>query len=100
MPKSIPSAEVERLSPKSAKALLKGNVHNRNLRKARVSSLAEAMKRGEWELNGESIKVAEDGSLLDGQHRLQAVVESGKSIQVLVVRNLPSDAQDTVDTGR
>jgi hypothetical protein len=58
------------------------------------------MKRGEWELNGESIKVAEDGSLLDGQHRLQAVVESGKSIQVLVVRNLPLRAQDTVDTGR
>jgi hypothetical protein len=58
------------------------------------------MRRGEWELNGESIKVAEDGSLLDGQHRLHAVVESGKSIQVLVVRNLPAGAQDTVDTGR
>lgn len=100
MARNSPTAAVERLSPKSAKALLEANTRNRNLRKARVSAFAEAMRRGEWELNGESVKVARDGTLLDGQHRLQAVVEAEKSIDVLVVRDLPAAAQDTVDTGR
>lgn len=58
------------------------------------------MERGEWELNGETIKVAEDGTLIDGQHRLQAVVESGVSIETVIVWDLPLAAQDTIDTGR
>jgi hypothetical protein len=96
----IPKATVERLRPESAKALLVRNSHNRNLRKARVSALAEAMRRGEWELNGESIKLGVDGTLLDGQHRLQAIVEAKVPVEVLIVRNLAPAVQDTVDTGR
>lgn len=96
----LPTAEVERVSPKVAADLLKSNVRNRNLRVGRVTQLAEAMRRGEWELNGQTLKVASDGTLLDGQHRLQAVVESGVTIETLVMRNLPAAAQDTVDTGR
>jgi hypothetical protein len=100
MSKPTPTASVERLTPKAATALLERNFHNRNLRKARVASLVEAIQRGEWELNGESIKVASDDTLIDGQHRLQAIAEAGKPVKVLVVRNLPLAAQDTVDTGR
>jgi|ERR1700761_7978601 len=95
-----PIAIVERLTPKDAKTLLVRNSHNRNLRKGRVAALAEAMRRGEWELNGESIKIGADGGLIDGQHRLQAIVESETPIDVLVVRNLTVAVQDTVDTGR
>jgi hypothetical protein len=95
----IPPA-VEHISPDVARALLADNDHNRNMRPPRVAQLAEAMKRGEWELNGETIKIAADGTLLDGQHRLQAVVESGIGIDTLVMRGLPFAAQDTVDTGR
>lgn len=51
-------------------------------------------------MNGETIKVAKDGTLIDGQHRLQAVVDSGVSIESLVMRDMPIDVQDTVDTGR
>jgi hypothetical protein len=95
-----PAPAVERVTPALADALLAANRHNRNLRTSRVTQLAEAMERGEWELNGETIKVAEDGTLLDGQHRLQAVVESGVGIDTLVIRDLPMRVQDTVDTGR
>lgn len=91
---------VERITPAMARRLLAANRHNRNLRPARVSQFAGAIARGEWELNGETIKIAEDGTLLDGQHRLQAVVEAKRSIQSVVVRGLSRDAQDTVDTGR
>jgi hypothetical protein len=100
-PAAAPTAPVvEHVTPELAGVLLSANVHNRNLRTSRVAQLAEAMRRGEWELNGETIKVAEDGTLLDGQHRLQAVVESGVGIETLVMRGLPMLAQDTVDTGR
>jgi hypothetical protein len=94
------SIGVELITPDLARGLLADNVHNRNLRSARVVQLAEAMRRGEWVLNGETIKIAENGTLVDGQHRLRAVVESGVPIESLVLRGLPMEVQDTVDTGR
>lgn len=94
------SIAVEVLTPEVARELLAENGHNRNLRPARVVQLAEAMRRGEWVLNGETVKIAEDGTLLDGQHRLKAVLDSGVSIESLVMRDLPVEVQDTVDTGR
>jgi hypothetical protein len=94
------SATVERISPSTARALLDANTHNRNLRLDRVKELAGAMQRDEWELNGETIKIADNGTLLDGQHRLQAVLDSGVTIRSVVVRGLPVAAQDTIDTGR
>lgn len=95
-----PSLSVEIVSPENARELLSGNTRNRNLRAARVTQLVEALRRGEWVLNGETIKVATDGTLIDGQHRLQAVVDSGVPIETLVMRDLPIEIQDTVDTGR
>jgi hypothetical protein len=91
---------IEHVSPKDARALLGANSRNRNLRDSRVAHLAAAIRRGEWELNGETIKVAEDGTLIDGQHRLQAVIAAGTGIDTVVVRGLSIAAQDTVDTGR
>lgn len=92
--------DTETISPDLARDLLAANRHNRNLRPARVAQLVDVMRRGEWILNGETIKVAADGTLLDGQHRLQAVVDSGVTIESLVMRGMPLGAQDTVDTGR
>jgi hypothetical protein len=97
---TAPPLAVETITPNMAEDLLTANRKNRNMRAPRVAQLAETMKRGEWSLNGETIKVADDGTLIDGQHRLQAVVESGVAIQSLVIRGLPLEVQDTVDTGR
>jgi hypothetical protein len=94
------SAALQEITPQLARKWLRGNQRNRNLRRPRVRDLAAAMTRGEWRLNGETIKIAEDGTLLDGQHRLTAISESGVTIESLVVFGLPREAQDTVDTGR
>jgi hypothetical protein len=96
----VQQAAVERVSPRKARSLLAHNGRNRNLRPERVRELSGAMRRGEWELNGETIKIADDGTLLDGQHRLEAIVHSGVTIESVVVRGLPIVAQDTIDTGR
>lgn len=91
--------QVEIITPAVAEQMLKANVHNRDVRKRHVSMLAAAMQRGEWVENGDSIKFSKDGTLLDGQHRLMAVVESGIPITAPVVRDLEGNAQLTMDTG-
>lgn len=94
------TTELMMVSPEQAEEWLAVNTSNRNLREAYVRGLAADMEAGNWQWNGDSIKFAADGTLLDGQHRLNAIVRSGKTIQVLVIEGLPSDTQDTMDTGR
>jgi len=94
-------SRVETITPAKAKTwLAEHNAENRNLRKAWVSKLAEAMRRGEWQVTHQGIAFDDDGVLLDGQHRLAAVTEAGKSVQMLVSRGVPAEAYDTLDTGR
>lgn len=85
------------ITPETAAAMLTTNAMNRPISRAHVERLSGAMQRGEWELNGATIKVASTGRLLDGQHRLTACVESGKPFKTLVVRGLPESAFGTID---
>jgi hypothetical protein len=87
------------IEPAQAEAWLGLNKRNRNIRKAYVVSLADAIRRGEWQLNGDAIRFSKDGDLLDGQHRLHAIVEAGVPIRSLVVSGLDLEAQDTIDRG-
>lgn len=91
--------EVVDLTPAAARELLDGNTRNRSLRRDYVRQLAGAMERGEWMVNGEPVQVATDGTLLNGQHRLSAVVESGVTVPMLLVRGLPVATQKTMDVG-
>jgi hypothetical protein len=93
------SAEITDVSPIIAGEILAGNTENRNLRPVYVKQLAEAMERGEWVLNGEPVQISKDGLLLNGQHRLKAVVESGVTVQMVVIRGLSVSARRTMDMG-
>lgn len=88
------------VTPDLAREWLKRNSHNRNLNERRVNVLAGAMKRGEWHENGDTIRFSSEGVLLDGQHRLAAVVKSGVTIRALVVEGLTQETQDTMDAGK
>lgn len=92
--------ETVKVNPATAERWLGKNVRNRHVSSPIVARYAAAMKAGEWLLNGEAIKFAANGDLLDGQHRLLALIESGKTISFLVVRGLPTVAQNVLDTGR
>jgi hypothetical protein len=87
------------INPDRAKELLGDNLHNRNIRQGLVESMAADMARNEFDDNGETIKITDDGIVIDGQHRLLAVIKSGTTQRLLVVSNLPLSAQDTVDVG-
>lgn len=87
------------IEPAQAEAWLGLNKRNRNARKAYVSALADVIRRGEWKLNGDAIRFSKDGDLLDGQHRLRAIVEAGIPVRSVVVAGLDPEAQDTMDRG-
>lgn len=93
-----PAYEVIDITPDKAREMLAYNTHNRNLRGRVVSAYAEDMRHGGWVEDGQSIKFATDGALLDGQHRLAAIAEADVTVRMLVVRNLPNEAQENMDT--
>lgn len=92
-------ASVEYITPEQATLMLKNNPNNRKLQPFRVAKLADQMKRGAWRTNGSSI-VMNGEVLLDGQHRLSAIIESGLTFPFVVVRGVPPEAFYTIDTGR
>jgi len=87
------------VTPSKAKKMLEMNLNNRPLNGKHVAFIVSEIKNGNWRLNGESIKIGKD-RLIDGQHRLQAIVQSGKSMKTVVMTGIDDDVFDTVDTGR
>lgn len=94
-----PSFTVEEITPHLAKEYLDHNRHNRALRTKVVSAYARDIVAGDWRWNGEAIKFDDEGALLDGQHRLAAIIEADLPVKMLVVRGLPHSTQETMDTG-
>ncbi len=88
---------IEDVTPEMARDILARNTHNRSIRARHVTSLVKDLKAGKWCMNGDTICIAEDGTLIDGQHRLTAVVISGVTASMMVVYNLPND-QDVFGT--
>ena len=92
---------IEDIGPQEAQEILGSrNSSNRPVSKVNQAKITKALTSGEWKLNGTPIRFDSDGTLLDGQHRLHAVVSSGIPIRTLVVRSLPKEVFDTIDTGR
>lgn len=89
------------VTPEMAKRWLeKHNHRNRPIRRWRVRILASEMERGRFVNNGEPVRFDRNRELLDGQHRLAAIVESGITLKnQLVVYNLDPDVLATIDTG-
>ena len=75
--------EVVTVTPEMARKLLEQNSRNRKVSKGNYAQVLEAMTAGEWELNGEAIKSAREGTLLDGQHRCLVSAENDIPFQTL-----------------
>lgn len=70
---------------------LERNSHNRPLRNADVQKYANDMRAGRWLPGGVVIKFAKDGTIINGQHTLWAVIESKTPIQVYVLTGVDPD---------
>lgn len=93
------TTEIVKITPEMATEWLGDNLNNRPQRDRRVQMYVRDMQNGAWRLNGDAIRFSETGRLLDGQHRLKAIELSGVTIESVVIRGLPDEAQATMDRG-
>lgn len=93
------SARTVRVTPKIAADYLTHNVKNRKLKRKQIEKYARDMAAGDWLETGEAIKFDEDGNLLDGQNRLNAIILAETTLPLLVIRGLPAKSQDVMDSG-
>lgn len=87
------------ITPAMAETWLGRNTRNRHIRPVTVQIYARDMAEGSWQYTGESIKFDTEGRLLDGQHRLRAIIEANVPVDMEVIEDLNPDAQDVLDTG-
>ena len=74
------------------------DTHNRKKKPTNVTFLSEEMKSGRWLPTNQGIGVSENGRIIDGGHRLEAMHESGREdIVFLLVVGLSDDSQKYVD---
>lgn len=87
------------ISPEMATLWLARNVNNRKVRFNRINTMARDMAMDHWRYTGEAIKFDVAGRLLDGQHRLMAIVKANVTVKMLVIVGLDEDAQSYMDAG-
>jgi len=77
------------ITPQLATRMLLKNIINRTIYEHTVEKYALDMKRGRWAPTHQGICFDDQGNLTDGQHRLHAIVRSGKTIGLTVVSGIP-----------
>ena len=92
-------AKAVTITPEIASAILENNPRNRPMKRLHVAFLCDEMRHGRWKFNGDTIRIGTDGSLIDGQHRLEAVRQTGVAIKALLVNGLDPAVFDTIDGG-
>jgi hypothetical protein len=76
------------------------NTNNRKVSDKHVQRLARDMAEGKWVLTHAGIAFGPDNTLLDGQHRLWAIVESGRTVEMFVWRNVDPETMIAIDCGK
>src|SRR5881275_2327319 len=93
-------SRVQTITPTKAAEYLDRNTANRPLSARTVKDFAQAMRRGEWRVTHQGIAFDTTGALVDGQHRLAAIVEADIPVEVTVFTEVPEGAFDVLDTGK
>lgn len=95
-----PGTVTIKITPALAEAWLGRGRKNRTVSQIYVHLYANDMRNGEWGITGEPIKFDWDGAMIDGQHRLLAIIESGVSIVSDVRLGLDPAVFINMDTGQ
>ncbi len=94
------TAKVELITVEVATQLLENNGHNRKQTQNNIKVIEKALINNEWQVSGQTIIIALNGDLMDGQHRLQAVVNTGIPMYHLVCRGVEPSVFSVIDTGK
>jgi len=90
---------VELITPEMAEEFLKNNSSNRPIRPAHVRMFLQLMLNHDFNLTHQGLAISETGKLLDGQHRLTALVSAGVPFRMTVTRGLPESTYKDMDAG-
>lgn len=93
-------AQMEVVTPEIAKRWLSTSPGNRKIRKNYVQALCRAMVSGAFSRTGDTVKFLADGSLIDGHHRLEAIIASGVTVELLVARGVAAESIPDIDRGQ
>jgi len=84
------TAEVLTVTPAVAKQMLSNRIKNRRLSPSRVRRYTHEIMSDHWVVS-EPLMFNCDGTLINGQHRLRAVIAAGKPVRFLVIRGYDRD---------
>ena len=93
---------IQEVDPELAIKLLGKNYEKqRNINKNWANDLAREMSDGRWRECGDNqIVIDVNGNLINGQHRMLAVIKSGTTQKFLFQTGVPTDYYDVMDTNR
>jgi hypothetical protein len=88
------------VTPEIAYQWLKQNNFNRPMNQRLVEKYVRQMRSGNWRRTHQGIAFDSRGIILDGQHRLWAVAQSGQSVPMLVFLNEDLSVHDSIDSSK
>jgi hypothetical protein len=93
--------KVETVTPKMARKWLEASegFQQRGMRERLVAKLTHAIESDQWQITHQGIAIAEGGIVLDGQHRLTAIVRADMPVQMMVTRDADPAMFGVIDTG-
>ena len=91
--------ETVTITPSLAELMLGKNTNNRAISPRGVKQYAESLRNGDWALTHQGIAFSRSGELVDGQHRLAAIIEAAIPAQTRVTFGVADDAFAFLDGG-
>ena len=92
--------DVGDVTPVMAATWLGFNRNNRNIHKATVKKYERIIREGQWRTTHQGIAFYTTGDIADGQHRLQAIVNTGITIKMMVVVGINIEDAFAIDNGK
>lgn len=88
------------VTPEQALKWLDTSIGNRSTYSVSVAQMVQDMKDGKWNGMAKPVYLDENGKLMEGHHRLTAVVKSGETVPMLVVKGFPRADWDKLNRDR
>lgn len=94
-----PLVDIVTITPTEAARMLQRNDRNRPIKQHNIAKFARSMLAGKWKLQPNGIGIDKNGNIVDGQHRLMAIVKAGVPAMFILVTGLEPETFDVIDTG-
>jgi hypothetical protein len=99
--KAKPSTTIENITPEIAKRYLSTNAdHQRKPTMTHQLHLRQQMEKGQWMMTGEPIIFDSNGCLVDGQHRLRALIDAKMDFEFVVIRGVSPESFVAMNRGK